>query len=109
MGAIGLYCHTRYAIGHSDTPIDVEVDINDLVPRTVLHIVVIGRIILIGNRHIGCLAQGAEVQLNLDGLGLVLGNDVTEVGVVVLARNEHETQRHGHQAQKYPFHLDFHC
>ena len=85
MGAIGLYYHTRNRPVYGNR-LTVKIDMDDLVPGTVFHIVVVGRVILVGHRDVGSLAQVAVIHLDADWLHLVLGDDVLQVGVITLAR-----------------------
>ena len=97
MGTTGLYHHTGNRAADCNS-LAVEGDVDDLVPRAVFHIVVVGRVILVGDRDIGSLVKGREVQLDGGGLDQILGDDVVHIAVVVHTRCQSGTQGRYQQA-----------
>ena len=85
MGTIALNGQAWHAAVNSGR-FTIEGDVDDPVPISILNIIVISCIGLIGNGHIGSLGKSREVQLNLNGLNLILLDDFVEVGIVFHAR-----------------------
>ena len=57
MIATGLHNHTWNSTRHHRS-LTAKSDTDDLVPSSILHIVVIGRVSLVSDRHVRCLGQG---------------------------------------------------
>ena len=85
MGAVALDGQAGHTAINSGR-LTVEGDVDNPVPISILNIVVVSNIILIGNGHIGSLGKSREVQLNLNGLNLILLDDFVEVGIIFHAR-----------------------